>query len=435
MSTTSVTRVLLRGGQKVRLVKTCVLEVLSGADARTRVRVEQPVFRIGSHVSNDLVVRESTVSRHHLELRIVDDGYQLCDLGSSNGTFLGSARIAELTVREPVTMTLGRIPVRLEPTDDETEVRAASADRFGRVLGRSVVMRELFERLESVAQADCALLLEGETGVGKELVARSVHEQSPRANGPFVVVDCAALPPDLLEAELFGWERGAFTGAVASRVGLLASADRGTIFLDEIGELAWPLQAKLLGALERRRVTPLGSTRARSIDVRVIAATNRNLTREMNRGCFRSDLFFRLAVVRLTVPPLRERLDDIPILVEAFLEELRARGRDAPELSAIALARLANRPWPGNVRELRNACERAVLNLVDRPPPPALPATAPAQGLFAARDEAVASFERRYFEGLLGRSRGNLSQVSRLAQMDRRYLYRVLERLGLLRPE
>jgi DNA-binding NtrC family response regulator len=248
-----------------------------------------------------------------------------------------------------------------------------------------------------------------------------------------VVIDCGALVGELMEAELFGHVRGAFTGADNARRGLLEAADGGTVFFDEVGELALPLQAKLLGALERRRVTPIGSSQARSIDVRVIAATNRNLAREVNQKRFRSDLFYRLAVVRLRVPSLRERLDDIPMLVETFLSSLREReGERVPrELSTIAVARLAAQPWPGNVRELRNAVERAAFKLRQAEEPEEAP-PAPPPLFFDARTQALEGFEQRYFGQLLQQTRMNLSQAARLAKLDRRYLHRILRRVGLL---
>jgi transcriptional regulator with GAF, ATPase, and Fis domain len=411
-----------------RLIRTCTIEIVAGPDAGMIVRVDRPVFRVGSHRSNDLVLRDETVSNHHLELSLVNDGYKVLDLSSSNGTWFGSARLRELTVVEPMTLRLGATSLAIMPAVEEAEVPAAARTRFGSCLGRSFAMRELFAQLEAVAQSDCTVLLEGETGVGKELVAESIHKESKRSRGPFVVVDCAALAGELLEAELFGHVRGAFTGADAARRGLLETATGGTVFLDEVGELPLPLQAKLLGAIERRKVVPLGSSVGRPIDVRVISATNRNLGQEVNLRRFRADLFYRLAVVRLRVPPLRERLDDIPLLVESFLAALPG---DVPrELSAIAIGRLTSQPWPGNVRELRNAVERAALQIPQAPNTPLPPP--PSSSFFDARAQALDRFERSYFGELLSRAQGNLSQAARLSELDRRYLHRLLRRAGLL---
>jgi DNA-binding NtrC family response regulator len=279
-----------------------------------------------------------------------------------------------------------------------------------------------------VAKSDCSVLIEGETGSGKEQVAESLHLESPRKDAPFVVVDCGALSGELLESELFGHARGAFTGADSERKGLLQMADGGTVFLDEVGELPTALQVKLLGVLERRKVTPVGTSTARAIDVRVIAATNRNLARDVNEGRFRSDLFFRLAVVRLRVPPLRERLDDIPMLVEHFLEQLRQReGEHVPSvLQPIELARLSAQPWAGNVRELRNAVERLALRLGGEPAPEEVQNRA--EPFMKARDRFVEEFEKHYLTDILERVGMNVSEAARQAGVDRRNFQRLLRR-------
>jgi DNA-binding NtrC family response regulator len=428
-----MTRVISREGAEVRMMRTCVLEVVEGGARGTRVTIDRPVFRVGAHASCDLVLDDATVSQHHLELRAEPGGYRVIDLDSSNGTFVGGLRLGEALASEPLTLELGQTMLRLTPgaaERDEVELPASGRQRFGTLVGRSVAMRELFWQLEAAARVDSAVLLEGETGTGKERVAESLHLESPRASGPFVVVDCGALVGELMESELFGHVRGAFTGASADRRGLVESAHGGTLFLDEIGELPLPLQAKLLGVLERRRVQPVGGGELKPVDVRVIAATHRELAREVNRGGFRADLFYRVAVLRLRVPPLRERVDDIPLLVDEVLAELRARmGQQIPgALSSIAVARLQSQPWPGNVRELRNAIERAVAGL-QPPTPVAVDDTT--EPWVAARARARERFERAYFTELLVRSGGNVSQAARLAGLDRRYLSRMLDRLGM----
>jgi DNA-binding NtrC family response regulator len=424
----NMTRVVARGEAEVRLIQTCTVEVMSGPAVGTVARMEKPSFAIGSHESNDLVLTDDAVSKHHLELTVVPDGYRVVDLSSSNGTFMGGVRIADITIVEPVTLQLGTTTLRITPAAVEKEVPASERVRFQSVLGRSVAMRELFEQLEAVSRSDCSVLLEGETGVGKEQVAESIHQESPRSAQAFVVVDCGALAGELLESELFGHARGAFTGADSDRKGLLQMADGGTVFLDEVGELPLPLQAKLLGVLERRKVTPVGTSAARPIDVRVIAATNRNLAREVNEGRFRSDLFFRLAVVRLRVPPLRERLDDIPMLVEHFLELLRQRegGHVPSTLAPLELARLSAQPWAGNVRELRNAVERIALKIGG---PPAMPdESGRPEPFIQARDRFVAEFEKRYLTDILERAGMNVSEAARQAGVDRRNFQRLLRR-------
>jgi DNA-binding NtrC family response regulator len=406
-------------------VRTCEVEVVRGPDAGMRERIAQPLFRIGTGEANELVLSDETVSQQHLEVAIVPAGFRIFDLGSSNGTYLGSAKVGELTIVDEVLLQLGETMLRIAPTDDEAEVPASTATTFGKVRGESVVMRELFAQLAALANSDCAVLIEGETGTGKELVAESLHEASRRAGKPFVVVDCGALTSSMVEGELFGHARGAYTGADSDRAGLLEAAHEGTLFLDEIGELPLPLQAKLLGALERKSVRRIGENKARAIDVRVLAATNRNLAREVNEKRFRSDLFYRLAVVRVRVPPLRERLGDLPLLASEFLASLGGRYGEAlpTELSALALARLAAQPWPGNVRELRNAVERVALQLAH--------VDDTIETYFETRARVQDEFEHGYFARLLESKGANLRNLARITQLDRRYLSRLLKRHGL----
>jgi two-component system, NtrC family, response regulator GlrR len=426
---TPATRVVRRGASHVRELSVCRLEVELPSGEQLTARIDRPVFRIGAHESNDLVLADPTVSQHHLEIHVTPEGYLLSDLGSSNGTLAGNMRIGGLTVIEPVELRLGETRLRVVPGADTVDVPAAADERFGELVGRSPLMRELFEQLGRLAESDCSVLLEAETGSGKEAVARALHQKSARADRPFVVVKCAGLHHDLMEDELFGHMRGAFTGADVDRAGVLETASRGTLFLDEIGELPAPLQPKLLGALERRKVRRLGSQSTRAIDVRVIASSQRNLAREVNEGRFRADLFYRVAVVRLRIPPLRERLEDIPLLVNGFLEQARARGISdvPPSLSAVALARLGAQPWPGNVRELGNAIERIVLQIASEE------RDEPRSGgnFFSEREQVLATFERNYFRRALATHAGNLSAVARATGLDRRYLQRILSRLGL----
>ena len=429
---TQVTRVVHQGAHTQRLVRSCMLEVLRGADAPLRAEVSAPQFTIGSHASNDVVLVDSTVSRHHLEVTALSGGYRVVDLGSSNGTFAGGMRIGEIVADGAVVLQLGQTLLRLSASEREQPVPASAARAFGPLVGQSLPMRELYAQLERVAASDCSVLIEGETGVGKERVAEAIHGASPHAAGPFVVVDCGALSAALMESELFGHVRGAFTGAVDDRVGMVTMADGGTLFLDEIGELPLPLQTKLLGVLERRCVVPVGATRAHAVRIRVIAATHRDLLRRANEGLFRSELYYRIAVVRLRVPPLRDRLDDLPLLVEACLARLRAcDAAHLPEqLSAVALAHLYAQPWPGNVRELFNAVEQAALQLTA---PSARPEGAAWRPYQATRAQALAEFDRAYFAALVQRG-SNLSQLARDAGIDRRYLLRILDRYGIARP-
>jgi DNA-binding NtrC family response regulator len=316
-------------------------------------------------------------------------------------------------------------------------------------------MRALFSTLEKAAGTDATILIEGETGTGKEATAESIHQASRRRDGPFVVVDCGAIPAQLLESELFGSERGAFTGAVASRAGAFEAASGGTIFLDEIGELELDLQPKILRALDRRQVKRVGSTGYRPVDVRVIAATNRGLRAEVDAKRFRLDLYYRLAIVRIKLPPLRERMADLPLLVEHVVSILGVA--DAAETEALRtrefLERLRRYPWPGNIRQLRNYIERCValgdahlapgLDTCPPPPPSGPPLSSatsplaakfefdPAEPLRVARERWTNRCERAYLEAVLRLHGNNVTAAARAAGVDRIYLYRLLWKHGL----
>jgi transcriptional regulator with GAF, ATPase, and Fis domain len=303
-------------------------------------------------------------------------------------------------------------------------------------------MRTIFGLLERIVDTDATVLFLGETGTGKDLLARALHDDSPRAGRPFVVVDCGAVAPSLIESELFGHERGAFTGAAGQRQGAFEAAAGGTVFLDEIGELPLDLQPKLLRVLEQREVRRVGGNKTISVDIRILAATRKDLDREVAANRFREDLYFRLAVVPVTVPPLRERRDDIPLLVDRFLEAL-TRGA-APSVPAETMAALGAHDWPGNVRELRNVLERALYLNPDRTAPlrlaalPSAPSSStaappfdPALSYGENRERAESAFERAYLEWLLRRAEGNVSEAARQAKMDRKYLHKLLKKHGL----
>ncbi|MCC5850121.1 MAG: sigma-54-dependent Fis family transcriptional regulator [Verrucomicrobia bacterium] len=315
---------------------------------------------------------------------------------------------------------------------------------FGDMLGQSQSMRKVFDTLERVAETGVDVLVIGETGTGKELVARGIHGRGARAKAPFVPVDCGAIPEELMESEFFGHEKGAFTGANARNLGLLEFADKGTIFLDEIGQLPLRLQAKLLRALQERKIRRVGGNRELPVDVRVIAATSLDLEQEVKAERFRADLFYRIHVARIDLPPLREREGDIPLLAEAFLERYaREMGREGVRLSADALEVLCAYPWPGNVRELQNVLKRALTmvrqgsiqpeDLPDNVLTVAARSHVPPKdsGFFALRDHRVAVFEREYFTRLLEETRGDVSQAARTAQIPRGTLYRLLKNHGL----
>jgi transcriptional regulator with GAF, ATPase, and Fis domain len=311
---------------------------------------------------------------------------------------------------------------------------------FGEIYGKSAVMRRLYATLERVASSEANVLIEGESGTGKELVATELVRRGPRAKAPFVIVDCGAIAPSLIESELFGHVRGAFTGADRERKGAFEAAHGGTMFLDEIGELPLELQPKLLRALEGGEIRKIGQSDVTRVDVRVIAATNRRLDREVNQGRFREDLFYRLSVVTVRVPPLRERLDDLELLVHAILDELSASA-ERRLFSPSIFAELALYEWPGNVRELRNYVERSVVLQTVEPTtsvresqrPPALEQR-PLDLDVAFRDaknQVTEAFERRYLTALIAWADGNVSRAARKGKMDRMNLYRLIQRYGI----
>ncbi|MBS1121092.1 MAG: sigma54 specific transcriptional regulator, Fis family, partial [Deltaproteobacteria bacterium] len=340
-------------------LRRCRVEVLSGPDAGLVRDIEASVIRIGARRGNDLQLSDSKVSGLHCEIRLDDRGYRLRDLDSTNGTYVSQLRINDVYISPGAVIALGGTRFKFDPLGDTVEIELSDSDRFGSMIGRSVKMREMFARLEKLAKSDATVLVTGETGVGKELVAEALHDHSPRANGPFVVLDCGSIPPNLIESELFGHERGAFTGATSSYAGAFERAHGGTVFLDEIGELPLGMQPKLLRVLERKEVRRVGGTKTIEVDLRVVAATNRDLGVEVNRGRFREDLYYRLAVARVHVPPLRDRKDDLGLLIEHILTI--TPGGETASIAQETIDLMMKHDWPGNVRELRNVIERAVL--------------------------------------------------------------------------
>ncbi len=407
------------------------LRVERGADAGATVRVKQPRFRIGALHGNDLRLDDPGVSGHHCELTLEPEGFRLRDLGSKNGTFVGGCRVVEAFLPASCRLLLGSTELKFEVADETVERTASAADHFGPLLGQSLAMRELYEDLARIAPSDSTVLINGETGTGKELVAEALVAASPRAEAPLVVIDCSALAPTLVESELFGHEKGAFTGATSAQEGAFERAHGGTVLLDEVGELPLELQPKLLRALERREIRRLGGKAPLKVDVRVLAATHRTLETEVNQGRFRADLFYRLSVLRVTVPALRERAEDIPTLALHFA---RALGKEAA-LSPEALAELAAHSWPGNVRELRNAVERVVLGVAPfASNGPALPPSAEVdleQSFLLQKERLVGDFERRYAQALVAWAEGNLAKAARKAGLTRMAVVKMLQRHGL----
>jgi DNA-binding NtrC family response regulator len=401
---------------------------------------------VGRDPAAQIVVDDQEVSAFHCELRAVSEGILVKDLGSTNGTFLGAIRVHEAVVSTPIELLVGRTRVHLEP-QAKRKVEVGFSDRFGPLVGSSPKMRRVFSVLEKVASTPLSVLIVGETGTGKELVAKAIHEASERKAAPFVVVDCGSIPPTLAESILFGHEKGAFTGANERRKGALAEADGGTLFLDELGELPVELQPKLLRALSEKQVKRVGGNAFEPIDVRVLAATRRDLGAEMNAGRFRSDLFFRIAQVRVELPPLRERLSDLQPLVE---EVCRRVGR--PEHVQTVLSwieqRMASHDWPGNVRELLNVASVAatladepgaiddVLTLARDEVGVELPRTGSSGGGDAGsfgeeKRTAIATFEKDYFSGLARRCKGNVSEMARQSGMERHHVRAYLRKYGI----
>jgi transcriptional regulator with PAS, ATPase and Fis domain len=418
------------------LVQQFRLRVIDGPDAGRVFASRSERSVIGTHESADLVLSDATVSRFHCEIVIGEGPPLLRDLGSRNGTGVGDTSVLVGHLRDGAMLAVGRTRIRFELTSDHVKVPVSDRERFGSMRGVSRDMRVVFAQLERAARSDVTVLLTGETGTGKDVAAESIHRESARAGGPFVVVDCGSIPGPLLESELFGHERGAFTGADRSRPGAFELADGGTLFLDELGELGLELQPKLLRALEDRSVQRVGSGVRAQVDVRLVAATNRNLRTEVNAHRFRSDLYYRLAVMEVTLPPLRQRPQDIPGLVEALLEGMDADPSIIATLvSGTFVGALGQHSWPGNVRELRNYLERCVameqpmpLGATDDGGPPTVDVREPYK---EARDRWLRHFERRYLEEQLRLHGNNVSAVARASRVDRIHLYRMLSRCGL----
>ncbi len=428
------------------VVRTFQAEVLEGPDKGATASSVEGRLTIGTADDATLRLADSTVSRYHVELENSGDGVVLRDLGSTNGTAIGPVNLREGRITESVVLRVGRTRVRLTLNGSRTTLPLSTEVSFGAMLGASAAMRQVYATLARAAPTTAPVLILGESGTGKELAARAIHQTSARADRPFEVVDCGGLPPTLIESELFGHERGSFTGATSDREGAFERAEGGTIFLDELGEMPLEVQPKLLRALGEAEVRRVGGRRSKKIDVRVVAATNRDLRREVNAGRFRADLYYRLAVIQVRMPPLRERADDLEVLVPALVKRICSERRipgDVP-LPEDLIGMLAQHTWPGNVRELRNYLEQYVIL-------EATPSFAPDEGgggaageaegamlqglealpLRVAKNELVERFERWYLTRLLGDTRGNVAEASRRAGVDRGTVFRTMRRIGM----
>jgi DNA-binding NtrC family response regulator len=460
-------------------LRRCILQSVD--DPSQEWTFDKDEIRIGSMEDNDVVLGDDTVSRYHCKITQDDNSYILFDQRSTNGTFINKVRIREAFLKPGAIVSVGQSQLRFNAREEEVQIVPSRSDRCAGLIGGNARMREIYSIIEKIAPTATTVVIDGETGTGKEVVAQAIHSLSPRAKNDLVVFDCGAVPPNLIESELFGHEKGSFTGAVMTRQGLFEQADGGTLFLDELGELPLDLQPKLLRALEQREVRRVGSAKASKVDVRIIAATNRNLEDEVRAGRFRQDLFYRLSVVRLHLPSLHDRADDVPLLVQHFLEVgAFNRKPNAPTVRGAArdaLVALQAYPWPGNVRELVNVVERAVsfcdgdlIELSDlpdyirnakapprEPPPPRrqttvtgttpvptvsmnpnAPAPAPPEELLAegvtfkdAKERWVASFERDYILQLLRRNTGNISHAARAADIDRKYFRKLMKKYDI----
>jgi DNA-binding NtrC family response regulator len=436
------TRVLRRDGADFKLdYRRAVARILEGPDTGKQSTLSEDRLSVGTAEGNDLRPSDESVSRFHAEIRREDGGFRLRDLGSTNGTWVNGVRVVEAVLGGEATIRFGETTVRLSVTSEFENIPLHPTSAFGAMFGGSVPMRALFARLARVATTDATVLILGESGTGKELAAHAIHEHSARAKAPFIVVDCGSIPPDLVESELFGHEKGAFTGADRERRGAFEAADGGTIFLDEIGELPLASQPKLLRALESRQIKRVGTEKHRRVNVRVVAATHRELRESVNRGTFREDLFFRLAVATIRMPPLRERIDDLPLLLKRlWTDTLRSLGLDdrpMPELKSELLQHLMSLPWEGNVRELRNFVERSVAfsrdllpSFLDACPPPTeggpdLRFDLPFKDAKALWND---HFEKAYLAHRLRATGGNVSQLAREAEVDRPHLIKLLRK-------
>jgi len=337
------------------------LVVIDGPDEGEEYTLDSSKTYVGRAAVNDITLSDQSVSGTHFVIRAEEDGFLLEDAGSTNGTILAGCDVEQIWLAAGTSFRAGNTTFKLEPLDDVVDIPLSDDEHFQGVIGRSPAMREVFATCNKVAPSELTCLITGETGTGKERIAQAIHDASRRCDEPYVVLDCSAIPKDLMESYVFGHEKGAFTGAHEQKPGAFEQAEGGTLFMDEIGELDPSLQPKLLRVLENREFKRVGGTETLNADVRVLAATNRELRKQVNEGDFREDLYFRLSVIEIDLPPLDDRRDDIPLLVEHFLDDVAQKRPDRPRmrLTADAMDMLMNYPWPGNVRELQNVIRRA----------------------------------------------------------------------------
>jgi transcriptional regulator with GAF, ATPase, and Fis domain len=394
---------------------------------------------IGQSPACDIRLTDREVSRRHAALERIGADLRVTDLGSTNGTFVDRVKIVEADLQGDEYVRVGSTTFHVERHAVGERAPLTEATMFGRIVGESREMRRLYPLCERLAETIVPVIIEGETGTGKEALAESLHEMGPRAALPFVVFDCTAVPTNLVESELFGHERGAFTGAVQTRKGVFEQAHGGTLLIDEIGDLDLMLQPKLLRALERGEIRRVGGDRWIRVDVRVLSATRRDLDREVQAGRFRDDLFHRLAVARIELPPLRHRGGDVIVLARRFWQEL---GGDPRDLTTELLIRWQDYPWPGNIRELRNTIARqlALGPHVEAPHsrsqfPAAMPDADTLDRLVAlglpfpqTRDMLMEEFEQRYVARVLAQHGGDVARAAAASGIGRRYFQKLRAR-------
>jgi DNA-binding NtrC family response regulator len=452
----SPTEIVYEKARPVLVLRAVVIRVASGPDKGATCALTTSRARVGTAADNALQLNDPRVSRHHIEFQIHDQGYLVRDLQSTNGTFYRGARVGEVLVEQGAEVRIGNTVLRLERSNEQTSI-IGEEQTFGSLVGASPAMQQVYGLLAAVAPTDATVLVLGETGTGKELVAEEIHRNSPRHDRLFSVLDCGSIPASLIESELFGHVKGAFTGAMEDREGIFERTRGGTVFLDEIGELPMELQTRLLRVLDRRMVTRLGSNLPRKVDIRLVAATNKDLGKEVKEGRFRQDLYYRLAVVRIMLPALRERREDIRLLARFFLWQA---GCGDPErvLTEDLLADLLARPWRGNVRELRNIIERttvltdgAALTLdgaqggASMVPSEATAASEHPEvradsfvdpGLLdlrykEAKEQLLHRFEALYMGRLFEQHGNNISRIARDAGVDRHLVRKLLRKHGI----
>ncbi|MCB0272423.1 MAG: sigma 54-interacting transcriptional regulator [Bdellovibrionales bacterium] len=434
----------------------CVVET-TGLPSKTYT-ISRDTIRIGTASNNDIVIEDETVSRNHAEIIKDKQGYLIRDLGSTNGTFVGNVQIKEVYISAKSTIRVGQSKIRFHAQDEHLDIYPSSKSKFGSLIGQSMEMRKIFGILEKVAPTNVTVVIGGETGTGKELVARAIHENSKRNKNNIVIFDCGAVAENLIESELFGHEKGAFTGATNARQGAFELADNGTIFLDEIGELSLDLQPKLLRVLETGEIKRVGADRPKKVNVRVVCATHRNLKDMVAKGLFREDLYFRLTVVHVYLPPLRKRKEDVSMLVEHFFESAKQTVGGSSKIQGISpdvMEVLENHHWPGNIRELKNAIDRAysfcdsdmieishlpeylqgipmpssIDNGEDTSPLSSAPDVS--MPFKDAKEKWIENFEKDYLIKLLKKNDLNISQAAKEAGIDRKSVQRLLKKYNL----